>query len=199
MTAPRQPGPMGHLEPMQAAKEPVSAALAGPYGHPFHPILVTVPIGAWVCSLVFDIAARLVGQPQPLETGARWLIAIGVLGALAAAAVGFLDFFTIAAGTAAHRVAVTHMLLNLAITAAFAGDFVWRLRQTSPTALGPLALSLVSLAALGVSGALGGKLAYRYGVRVAAESVQATGFRTQTQPTPGRPQPRADSFSGEGE
>ena len=25
------------------AKRPVSAALAGPYGHPFHPILVTVP------------------------------------------------------------------------------------------------------------------------------------------------------------
>ena len=22
--------------------------LAGPYGHPFHPILVTVPIGVWV-------------------------------------------------------------------------------------------------------------------------------------------------------
>jgi uncharacterized membrane protein len=34
------------------AKAPVSAALAGPYGHPFHPILVTVPIGAWVASLV---------------------------------------------------------------------------------------------------------------------------------------------------
>jgi len=25
--------------------------LAGPYGHPFHPILVTVPIGAWIASL----------------------------------------------------------------------------------------------------------------------------------------------------
>lgn len=30
----------------------------GPYGHPFHPILVTVPIGAWVCSLVLDVASR---------------------------------------------------------------------------------------------------------------------------------------------
>lgn len=28
------------------AKRPVSALVAGPYGHPFHPILVTVPIGA---------------------------------------------------------------------------------------------------------------------------------------------------------
>ena len=66
------------------AKEPVSAAMAGPYGHPFHPMLVTVPIGAWVCSLVFDIAARFVAQPQPFAEGARWLIAIGVVGPLLA-------------------------------------------------------------------------------------------------------------------
>ncbi|MFF8882681.1 DUF2231 domain-containing protein [Streptomyces flaveolus] len=41
------------------AKRPVSASLAGPYSHPFHPVLVTVPIGAWVTSLVFDIASHL--------------------------------------------------------------------------------------------------------------------------------------------
>jgi hypothetical protein len=32
------------------------------------------------------------------------------------------------------------------------------------------------MAALGVSGFLGGKLAYRYGVRVADESTQAEGY-----------------------
>lgn len=48
---------------LRQAKQPVSAALAGPYGHPFHPILVTVPIGAWVAGLVFDIASRIVGGP----------------------------------------------------------------------------------------------------------------------------------------
>src|SRR5437763_12168206 len=100
------------MEPAAQAKHPVSA-LAGPYGHPFHPMLVTVPIGAWICSLVFDVAARIVAHPQALATGARWLIGIGVLGALAAATVGFLDFFAIPAATRAHRVALTHMVLNL--------------------------------------------------------------------------------------
>jgi uncharacterized membrane protein len=38
-------------------------------------------------------------------------------------------------------------------------------------------LSIIGLAVIGVSGFLGGKLAYRYGVRVADESVQAEGFR----------------------
>lgn len=162
------------------AKEPASALLAGPYGHPFHPILVTVPIGAWVSSLVLDVGSHVVDDPAPLAIGARWLIAIGVLGALAAALVGFLDFFTIPSGTPAHRLALIHMALNLAITLAFALDFVWRLEDTSATPAGPLILSAVSLAALGVSGAIGGKLAYHYGIRVAAETDQAAGFTATT-------------------
>lgn len=168
------------------AKEPVSAMLAGPYGHPFHPILVTVPIGAWVCSLVFDIASR-VGAGQDLGVGARWLIAIGVLGALAAATVGFFDFMTIPSGTAAHRTALAHMALNLVVTAAFAANFAWRLGGDGGRASwGQLVLSVVSLAGLAVSGALGGKLAFHYGVRVADEQTQLTGFRPNHAPERGR-------------
>lgn len=164
----------------QQAKQPVSAALAGPYGHPFHPILVTVPIGAWVASLVFDVASLLVDEPGFLAQGSTWLIAIGVLGALAAATVGFLDFFPIPSGTPAHRTALVHMGLNLAVTAAYVANLAWRLPDYGSGAavgLGPLVLAALSLAALAVSGHLGGKLAYRYGVRVAAETVQAEGFR----------------------
>lgn len=162
------------------AKQPVSAALAGPYGHPFHPILVTVPIGAWVCSLVFDIASHVEDSPGFLNQGSEWLIAIGVLGALAAAMVGFLDFFAIPTGTAAYRTALVHMSLNLTITVAYAVNFAWRhgsYQRPEAVGGGPLTLSIVSLAALGVSGFLGGKLAYHYGVRVADEEMQQEGFR----------------------
>jgi uncharacterized membrane protein len=159
------------------AKEPVSAALAGPYGHPFHPMLVTVPIGAWLCSVIFDVASHLADPATTFATGAEWLIGIGVLGALAAASVGFLDFLTIPAGTPAHRTAVTHMVLNLAVTVAFAANFAWRLgSDNTATSSGPLAVSVVSLLALSLSGALGGKLAYHYGVRVADEDTQSAGF-----------------------
>jgi uncharacterized membrane protein len=164
---------------LQQAKEPVSAVLAGPYGHPFHPILVTIPIGAWACSLVFDIASHVVGQPGFLNQASEWLIAIGVLGAAAAAMVGFLDFFTIPSGTPAFRTGLLHMTINLAVTAAYVVNFVWRHgTYTSPEAvgIGPLVLSAVSFAVLGVSGYLGGKLAYRYGVRVASETTQTEGF-----------------------
>ena len=160
------------------AKRPVSAVLAGPYGHPFHPILVTVPIGAWVASLVFDIGSRVVDDPAFLAKGSQWLIGIGVIGALAAALVGFLDLFAIPTGTPAFRTALVHMSLNLAITVGYAVNFLWRSGEDGPVPVGPLVLSVVCLAALGVSGYLGGKLAYHYGVRVADESTQAAGFRS---------------------
>jgi uncharacterized membrane protein len=166
---------------LEQAKQPVSAALAGPYGHPFHPILVTVPIGAWVSSLVFDLASRFVDHPGFLAKGSTWLIAIGVIGALGAATVGFLDLFAIPTGTRAYRTALLHMGLNLLITAAYVVNFLWRhgsYGHPGGVAAGPLALSIVTLAGLGVSGYLGGKLAYHFGVRVAAETTQADGYQT---------------------
>jgi len=175
-------------ESQSQAKQPVSAVLAGPYGHPFHPILVTVPIGAWVAGLAFDIASHVVRRPAFLTQGSEWLIAIGVIGALLAATVGFLDLFAIPAGTRAFRTGLVHMTLNLLVTAAYVVNFLWR--YSSYTAggsvgLGRLVLSAVSLAVLGVSGFLGGRLAYRYGVRVADESTQAEGYTSQRPPYTG--------------
>lgn len=164
---------------LERAKQPTSAALAGPYGHPFHPIMVTVPIGAWVCSLVFDVSSHIVSDSAFLTRGSEWLIAIGVLGALAAATVGFLDLLAIPGGTTAFRTGLVHMSLNLTVVSSYVVNFIWRhgdYLHDSSVAGGQLALSAVTLAVLSVSGYLGGKLAYRYGVRVADEVTQAEGF-----------------------
>ncbi|MEV5763968.1 DUF2231 domain-containing protein [Micromonospora sp. NPDC052213] len=163
---------------MQQAKRPVNA-IAGPYGHPLHPALVTIPIGAWITSLVFDIASHVAHDETFLADGSRWLIAVGVLGALAAATVGVLDLFAIPTRTRAFRTALVHMSINLAVTAAYAIGFVIRGGQpATPVPIGALALSAAALAALTVSGYLGGELTYRYGVRVADETTQADGYRT---------------------
>lgn len=170
----------------QQAKHPVSV-LAGPYGHPFHPMLVTVPIGAWFASLVFDLASRVVPDPGFLARGSLWLIAVGVLGALAAAAAGFLDLFVIPGRSRALRTALVHMSVNLTVTAAYAGNFAWRrasYAHPGPVGAGMIALSVLSLAGLAFSGALGGKLAYRYGVRVADETTQAEGYASADEGSP---------------
>jgi uncharacterized membrane protein len=153
--------------------------LAGRYGHPLHPMLVTVPIGAWTASVVFDVASHLVKVPGFLVQGAEWLIAVGIVGALAAAGAGILDFYVIPAGTRVYRTVALHMSLNLVVITAFGANFVWRyggLHKPGPVPAAQLAASAASLVFLAVSGYLGGKLTYRYGVRVADEQTQARGF-----------------------
>jgi uncharacterized membrane protein len=164
---------------LQQAKHPVSAVLAGPYGHPLHPILVTVPIGAWVASLVFDLASHVVADPGFLARGSLWLIGLGVVGALVAALVGFLDLLAIPPGTPAFRTGLVHAGLNLVVSGGYLGGFLWRRTGDLSTSVGwgLLVLSAACLAALTVSGYLGGMLAYRYGVRVADEATQASGYR----------------------
>jgi uncharacterized membrane protein len=90
----------------------------------------------------------------------------------------------IPSGTRAFRVGLIHMTLNLLITAAYVANFAWRHNtdyvEASSVGWGPLAVSVISFAVLGLSGYLGGMLSYRYGVRVAAESVQADGYRSRS-------------------
>jgi uncharacterized membrane protein len=183
---------------LRQAKRPVSRILAGPYGHPLHPLAVTVPIGAWAASLVFDIASRVSGGSAALARGSSWLIAIGLAGALAAALLGFLDLIVIPPGTRAARTAVLHMSLVLLVTAAYAGNLLWRHAEIAPGPVpaGPLALSVASMAVLGAGGYLGGKLAFRYGVRVAEESDQADGYEQPASRHTAPPRPPAAAEPG---
>jgi uncharacterized membrane protein len=159
------------------AKRPV-LTLAGPYGHPLHPAMVALPIGAWAASLTFDVASRFVDDPAFLVDGSRWLIAFGVVTALAAATVGFLDLFGIPSGTRAYSIALLHMSINVAVVVAYGANFLLRGGASGTTGVGTwyIVASAVTFAVLGVSGYLGGELAYRYGVRVADEETQARGF-----------------------
>lgn len=168
---------MDHYTPLARAKHP-RTILAGPYGHPFHPILVTIPIGTWTASVIFDIIAFFVDDKSPFELGAQVLIAIGVIGALAAAVFGFLDYSVLAAGTPAKRTATIHMSLNLALVVLFVIDFFVRAAsEHSKVSTAGFVLSVIGLIVVSISGGLGGKLAYRFGVRVAAEDTQSEGFR----------------------
>jgi uncharacterized membrane protein len=164
------------LTALNHAKRPRSIA-AGPYGHPFHPILITIPIGAWIASLVFDVIALFVADPGPYVLGAQVLIVIGIIGALLAAVFGFIDFTGIAADTPAKRTALIHLSLNLAVVVLYLVNYFVRAGagHDAVSVVG-LVLSIIALIMLSVSGYLGGKLAYTFGVRVAQEDTQVEGF-----------------------
>jgi uncharacterized membrane protein len=164
------------------SKRPRSA-LAGQYGHPIHPIVVTLPIGAWVCSVIFDLVSYGSSEPRTWSVGAMWLILVGVIGAALAAVWGVMDLLNLPRDTAAFRTGRLHAILNSSGLVIFLIGFIWRFNtrdswESAP--VGPLVLSIIGLAVVGASGYLGGKLAYHYGVRVADESVQAEGFQAMT-------------------
>ena len=89
----------------------------------------------------------------------------GIIGALAAAIPGFVDLLSLPEGPRA--TAIKHMALNLTVVVLYLINFVARWREPDdPGAL--VWLSLLSLGLLVLSGWLGGKMVYEYGVAVAA-------------------------------
>jgi uncharacterized membrane protein len=159
----------------ERSKRPRSI-IAGPYGHPFHAILVTIPIGAWIAAFVFDLVAIFGDDPAVYARGAALLTLIGVIGALLAGLVGFLDLSQLESGTRVRRLALIHMAFNLGAIVVFAISLAIRAGDLDMVNGIAVTLSVIGLIAIGISGTLGGELAYRFGVRVADEATQGAGF-----------------------
>src|SRR5690349_132393 len=61
------------------------------FGHPLHPALTDIPLGAWALAAGFDAYAALGGGPHAERT-ADSLIAIGVVAAVPTALAGMADY-----------------------------------------------------------------------------------------------------------
>ena len=124
--------------------------------HPIHPMLVVFPLGLWIMALACDIAEVITGKPM-WGTLAFWNIVGGIIGALAAAVPGFLDYPGVKGRIG--RIATWHMSLNLAAVVLFAVNALVRSRAGVGSHL-PLALSVIGVAGVLVSGWLGGEMVY---------------------------------------
>jgi uncharacterized membrane protein len=133
--------------------------------HPIHPMLIVFPIALWIFSLVCDIIFRA-GSHNPLWNGiAFYSIAGGIIGALLAAIPGFIDYLALV-DSQVKKIATTHMVLNLTVTALFIFNLGIRYNtSTTSNALG-VALSIIGITLLAISGWLGGKLVYEHHVGV---------------------------------
>lgn len=136
--------------------------------HPLHPMLVTIPIGAFLFALIGDLA--YLGTSNPFwYSFATWSIGIGVVGGLLAAVPGLIDLLTVVRGADARRTAITHMVLNVSIVVLFAINLAIRAFTTATTGGNhwlTLAMTVVGDAALLYSGWLGGHLVYHYRIGV---------------------------------
>ena len=141
-------------------------------GHPIHPMLVTLPIGMWVFSLVADLVALRSATPDAWHAAAYYTMVGGIIGALAAAVPGLVDLLSLQ-DPGVKSTAIKHMALNLTIVALYVVNAWGRASGAfSPTIA--LVLSLVAIAMLLVSGWLGGKMVYEAGVAVHADEAAAT-------------------------
>lgn len=127
-----------------------------------HPLLVTVPIGCWVGSFVFDIGSRVVVESAFLTRGSYWLVGIGLIGAIIAGIAGFIDAMPIPPGTRAYRTLMAHLLVTMTIVLLYGINFVFRAAapMDRPVPGGLIALSAVGVTLIVAAAVAGGALAH---------------------------------------
>lgn len=134
-------------------------------GHHVHPMLIVFPLGLLSTAFIFDLAFFWTDRTV-FRLLAYWLIPAGIIGGIAAALFGWIDWFAIPSATRAKRVGLIHGLVNAAVLILFLGS--WWLRpnsQADPNAAA-LILSIVAALLSLLGGWLGGELVERLGVGV---------------------------------
>ena len=141
------------LQPKKAPKDLLSGTWLG---HPLHPMLTDLPIGAWTSAMLLDLFGGEAGQE-----GADRLIGLGLAFALPTAAAGVSDWSDLLG--ADRRVGLVHALANVAAVGLYGLSLVNRRRGRRGAGL---ALSFAGAAVASAGGYLGGHLSYRRGVNV---------------------------------
>jgi len=131
---------------------PVADLLHGTWlGHPLHPMLTDVAIGAWTGSFFLDLVGGRRSRPA-----SRRLVAIGVATAVPTALSGLADWRDL--GRAEQRVGVVHALSNSGGLALYLLSY--RARRRGHHARG-VAWGMMATGALTLGGLLGGHLSFR--------------------------------------
>lgn len=130
----------------------IARALRGSWlGHPVHPLLITIPIGSWMLSAVFDVMFKDV-------TAARRLIAAGLAATPPTVLAGWADYTLL--DRRQQRVGVVHATSNAVGVILFALAYRAYRRERNRAAR---IYTLLGLTAISVGGALGGHLSYAQG------------------------------------
>jgi len=123
-------------------------------GHPLHPALTDVPLGAWTAALALDAMESISGRKE-LGAGADAAIAIGLVGAAGAAVTGLTDWSE--TNGRARKVGLLHGLLNVGATVLYSTSLVLRRKQKRNAGMG---FAMLGFAVSSASAYLGGHLVF---------------------------------------
>lgn len=142
--------------------------------HPIHPMLVPIPIGLWIFSLVCDLIYVSGKFADAWPTVALYTMVGGIVGALLAAIPGLIDLLSLPAEP--RKIAILHMVINFTVVALYVVN-VWLRLSATEDLKGPIWLSVIAVGLLLISGWLGGKMVYEYGVAVDSTAELASTLR----------------------
>ena len=123
-------------------------------GHPLHPALTDVPLGAWTAALTLDAMESISGRKE-LGAGADAAIAVGLVGAAGAAVTGLTDWSE--TNGRARKVGLLHGLLNVGATALYATSLVLRRKDRRSAGRG---FAMLGYAVSSTAAYLGGHLVF---------------------------------------
>ena len=134
-------------------------------GGPAHPIFVHYPIALWTTSVLTDVIYYF-SRHATLVVISKFLIAAGILGAIAAAIPGLVDWTGITQ-TAVKKIATRHLVLNVLALVLFAVSLYLRMNHYGAPLVGfhlkiPFVVSVVGWLLMVISASLGGKLVYEH-------------------------------------
>ena len=136
--------------------------------HPLHPALVHIPTALWPAALIFDVLSQF--GDNIFARLAFYAILVGLVFALPAIPTGFADWTDIGREKPAWKLGLYHMILNVIITIFWMINLALRMQtfqtmNSVPTGL--VTLSGIATLMLLISGYLGGRMIYAYGINVA--------------------------------
>jgi uncharacterized membrane protein len=134
-------------------------------GHPAHPVLIVFPLGLLSTAVVFDILYLVTSAVRWTEV-AYYLIGAGVIGGLAAAIPGWVDWAAIPVRTRAKRVGLVHGIGNVLVLGLFALSWLLRHPNSSQPPIGASVAGVVGVVLVSATAWLGGELVEHLGVGV---------------------------------
>lgn len=147
---------------MGRRRDQVANALHGTWlGHPLHPALTAVPIGAATTTIAMDAIGLMARRAPEWRVAARFALGVGLVGSVGAAATGMTDWQH--TQERSRRLGLAHGALNAVATGLYA--LSWRDRGLGRQARAVAASALGYGITLG-SGYLGGAMVYGWGTGV---------------------------------